>query len=432
NVERLWKAYIKDLNSFLDTKDKGLLASVNSKALTVLKEMNQAVKMMEARAEQAVLSQAWNAVIMILVILFFSFVNYRFVAVLLVSPLQQFVSAFGRGARGDFSEALPDDGDTGEMSQAFRAYNAMIESFSGMVGAVFRSASSVSAMSDQQGRLVESTVLGVRAQHTETDQVAAAMTEMAASVEEVAQNTEHTAEAARTANTNAQEGSRIMTETIGSMDQLRSRVESSSHVITQLEAESKQISSVLEVITSISEQTNLLALNAAIEAARAGEHGRGFAVVADEVRALAAKTKGSTDEINAMIERLQNQVREAVAVMKESQDDAAKSASQASDAGIVLETIVSKIDTITQMTTQIATAAKEQSQVTEELSRNINNISSTSDSTSVFAEQTLEATQDINGKMGELHSHASQFKIKGIDSESAATPASVNENNALF
>ncbi len=433
-VERLWKDYLKDLNGYLNTKDYEHLTAIKSTASVVLEEMNRAVKMMEALAEKATLTQAWYAMIMILVILFFSLIIFLFVTTRLVTPLQQLTTAFDRGAKGDFSEALPDEGGTGEMSVAFRAYNVMTESFSGMVGAVFGSAASVAKLGDKQSKLVESTVLGVRAQHSETDQVATAMTEMDASVQEVAQNIEHTAEAARSANTKAKDSSRIMTVTIGSMDRLRDGVESSAQVITQLEDESKKISTVLEVISSISEQTNLLALNAAIEAARAGEHGRGFAVVADEVRALAAKTKGSTDEINTMIERLQDQVREAVAAMKKSRDDASNSANQASEAGNSLEMIVSEIDTITQMTTQIATAAKEQSQVTTELSRNITNISSTSDNTSLIAEQTLEATQEINSKMIELRSHASRFRIEDVDvtPEAAGTQVSGNVDDVLL
>ncbi len=433
-VERLWKDYLKDLTSYLDTKDKEHLAAIKLKASLVLKEMNQAVKMMEVLAEKAILSQAVNAMIMIVAILFISLVIFLFVSARLVTPVYRMIVAFDEGAKGNFSQTLPNGGDTDEMSRAFRAYNVMVGSFSGMVGAVFKSANSVGMMSDEQSKLVESTVVGVRAQHLETDQVATAMTEMAASVQEVAQNTEHTAGAAMAANNKAKDGSRIMKETIDSMGRLRGRVESSAQVITQLEEESKGISAVLEVIRSISEQTNLLALNAAIEAARAGEHGRGFAVVADEVRALAAKTKGSTDEINAMIERLQTQVREAVTVMKESQDDASNSANQASEAGNALELIVSEIDTITQMTAQIATAAKEQSQVTEELNRNIVNISSTSESTSLFAEQTLEATRNISSKMIELRSDASRFRIGDVDitPEVAATQTSGNMDDVLF
>jgi len=410
SVEQLWKGYIKELIGYLDNRDQAHLLAIKEQSVVVLKEMNQAVKMMEALAEKRVISQAWNAVIMIAVILFFCLIIFIFVNNKLVNPLRELIVAFNRGAKGDISGNLPDDGGAGEMSEAFRAYNVMIESFSAMVSTVAQSASAVGVMSDKQSVLVESTVQGVQAQHFELDQVATAMTEMAASVLEVASHAEQTASAALAANTEATDCSHIMADTISSMDGLRDRVESAAQVITRLEGESQEISKVLDVIRSISEQTNLLALNAAIEAARAGEHGRGFAVVADEVRALASKTKGATDEINDMIQRLQTQVRKAVAEMKISQDDAGNSASQATEAGTALDKIVIGINEITQMMSEIATSTLQQSTASDELGRNVTNISSSSESTSIMASQTLDATRCINSKMSELRTQASCFK----------------------
>jgi len=410
-VDQHWRKYVIILTEFMDSREKKHLAAIKTQSMIVLKEMDQAVKIMENLAEKEIISQAINAIIMIGVILFFSLLIFIFVNVRLVKPLQELVIAFNRGSDGDISTGLPDTEGTGEMSQAFRAYNAMLDSFSKMLSTVSQSARTVGTMSDQQTVLVENTVGGVQAQHLEINQVATAMTEIAISVQEVAENAKQTAGAASSANTEANNCTHIMTGTIDSMNDMRNRIQSTAEVITKLEGESHEISHVLDVISSISEQTNLLALNAAIEAARAGEHGRGFAVVADEVRALASKTKGATNEINTMIERLQTQVREAVAEMKVSQDDVSNSTSLAEEAGVALDKIVGEINEISQMMSEIAISTLQQSQATDELERNIINISSSSESTSIMAKQTLDAAKNIGKKMCELRTHSAHFTI---------------------
>ncbi len=310
----------------------------------------------------------------------------------------------------DLCIRLPVEGKN-EIASLSHAYNSLLERFSGMIAQVIRASAAVGMEGATQSKLVESMVKGVRKQHLEIDQVATAMNEMSVTVQEVARNTTQAADAATQANSEAHDGSQVMVATIHAMKALHSRVESAAQVVSRLEHESEEISQVLEVISGISEQTNLLALNAAIEAARAGEQGRGFAVVADEVRALAARTKESANEISVMIERLQTQARDAVSVMEESQEQARVSSKEAGKAGEALEHIVREIGTINDMTAQIATAAEEQTQVTEEMNRNITNISGEANNAAMSADETLDATSHIGEKVEELRTQAAQFKV---------------------
>jgi methyl-accepting chemotaxis protein len=192
---------------------------------------------------------------------------------------------------------------------------------------------------------------------------------------------------------------------------LAAEIESASEVIRNLEKDSNQIGSILDVIKGIAEQTNLLALNAAIEAARAGEQGRGFAVVADEVRTLASRTQESTEEIQSMIEKLQSGAKVAVSVMSDSRKYADDSVSHAKSAGEALEMITQSISTITEMNTQIATAAEEQSAVSEEINGNIVNINHAAEEAAEGANSTSTESERLAEMAKELQLLVHQFKI---------------------
>ncbi len=240
-------------------------------------------------------------------------------------------------------------------------------------------------------------------QKDEVDKVATAMTEMSATVHEVARNATEAAEAAQRADEETSKGKSVVSQAIEAIDLLANEVNDAAQVIHRLEQDSDEIGAVLDVIRGIAEQTNLLALNAAIEAARAGEQGRGFAVVADEVRTLAQRTQQSTQEIQNMIERLQSGAQDAVKAMEQGRSRAQVGVEQAAEAGTSLETIAQAVGTISDMNTQIATAAEEQSVVAEEINLNIVAISDMIDKVATDAGGGgVDATQ-ITSACDEIH-----------------------------
>ncbi len=277
----------------------------------------------------------------------------------------------------------------------------MLESETGAaVGRVEDASARLRRQADQIVASVEQARKAILSQQAETDQVATAVEEMSASVREVAINAQATADAAHQADTNAAAGRQVVLSTGESISNLSNEIEQATSVIHELEQRSEEISSVLDVIRGIAEQTNLLALNAAIEAARAGEQGRGFAVVADEVRSLASRTQSSTTEIQSMIEKLQAGARSSVEVMRNSRTQAERSVNQAQEAGTALEEITGSVQAITDMSTQIATAVEEQSAVSEEISRNVANIRQAADGNA----DTSLAIEQAAGRVAELSS----------------------------
>ena len=234
---------------------------------------------------------------------------------------------------------------------------------------------------------------------------------MNATVHDVAHNAVHAAEATREADQSSTQGKAVVDKTVDAIGEIAAEVEQAAQVIHELERESENIGSVLDVIKSIAEQTNLLALNAAIEAARAGEQGRGFAVVADEVRTLAGRTQASTAEIEEMITRLQSGANNAVNVMESSKTKTNIGVEQAAAAGSALEDITTAVDRIAEMNTQIASAAEEQSAVTEEINRNVANISEIAEHTSTGAEQTAQASEGLSRLASQLNAVVVQFRV---------------------
>ena len=246
----------------------------------------------------------------------------------------------------------------------------------------------------------------------ETEQVATAMNEMSATVAEVTQNATSAADATNTADVEAKTSNEVVQSSMQAIEQLSSEIQNAATVIKDVESDSEKIGSVLDVIKGIAEQTNLLALNAAIEAARAGEQGRGFAVVADEVRSLASRTQQSTTEIEEMIVRLQTGSRTAVEVMEKSQEQANISVDQSKEASHSLHVITKSVGIINEMNTQIATASEQQSATTEEINSNINNISHLAEDNATGANQTNLAANQVAELAEQLTQLVKQFKIQ--------------------
>ena len=290
-------------------------------------------------------------------------------------------------------------------------YSQGRKGFAGLVKEILGSAGQLATAAEELSAITEQSNSGVMRQQGEIEQVATAMNEMSATVSEVSNNAANAASAAQDADNNAKDGWKVVNTTVETINNLASEVERTSEVIENLKGDSISIGTVLDVIRDIAEQTNLLALNAAIEAARAGEQGRGFAVVADEVRTLASRTQQSTREINDMIERLQNGANQAVDVMEMGRAKAEESVEQAAKAGEALQSITSVVDNIKSMNMQIASAAEEQSATAEEINRNIVNISEVAQDTAGGSQQTASASDQLAKLASGLQTKVAKFKV---------------------
>jgi methyl-accepting chemotaxis protein len=297
-----------------------------------------------------------------------------------------------------------------EFAWVASSFNAFVKKIAKTVEEISITSDRLAQASDKLATITQSTQHGVERQQQETTLVANAMKQMTSTVQEVAKNAVKASEAAETADREAALGKNIVTQAVGGINELALEVENAANVIHDLENDSNSIGEVLSVIQSIAEQTNLLALNAAIEAARAGEQGRGFAVVADEVRTLASRTQNSTLEIRQTIERLQGRAKQAVSVMENGRKRAASSVEQAASAGGSINAISERIYTISDMNNQIATAAEEQTAVADEINRNVSNISRVSEETSIGAKNTADACRELLDLANELRSTVGHFK----------------------
>ncbi|MDO8826516.1 methyl-accepting chemotaxis protein [Methylophaga sp.] len=312
--------------------------------------------------------------------------------------------------KGDLTQKIAISGKSDFSWMAFELDSAR-KNVANLVHTLIGGVSQLNTATQNMTIISKETVTGVLKQQEETDQVATAMNEMTASVQEVARTATNAAEAARNADNEAKAGKQVVLETMRSIDTLASEVEKAAVTLSELEADIGNIGAIVDVIRGITEQTNLLALNAAIEAARAGEHGRGFAVVADEVRTLAARTQSSTHEIEEMVERLQQGARAAVKVMNESRESAKTSVQKAASAGSALDSITAMISTMDEMSTQISNAANEQSSVAEDINRGIVNISQIADHTADGARATSEAVDTLSSLSAQLQDASSKFKV---------------------
>ncbi|MFV7642050.1 methyl-accepting chemotaxis protein [Shewanella algae] len=304
-----------------------------------------------------------------------------------------------------------DVGSNDELGMIGRHFNSMVESFQKLIEQVIESVDAMRQSCEELSRNAISASEGVSKQLNETDMVATAITEMGATIDEIAKNTELAAGKAEQTYHNAQEGQIGVEDTISKIQSLAQQLDDSANVVAELEKDSQTIGSVLDVIRGIAEQTNLLALNAAIEAARAGEQGRGFAVVADEVRSLAMRTQESTEEIASIIQTLQSRTHSIVDIMEQSQKQGGESAQQAASAGTLLAQINADVTNIMDMSTQIAAAIEEQSMVAAEVNKNVVVIRDIAEESAQAAEENATASDEVRHRADYLHQAVSQFKI---------------------
>ncbi len=312
--------------------------------------------------------------------------------------------------RGDLTRRLQSN-SADETGTVVKYFNDFLQKLHDLIKEVVDATTQLGANASQLSEITQMTASGAQQQQTEVDQLSTAMNEMASTVQEVAHNAGEAAGAARDADEASRNGQAIVADTVNVITTLADSIEGGARVITALQVESENIGGVLDVIRTIAEQTNLLALNAAIEAARAGEQGRGFAVVADEVRTLASRTQESTREIQTMIERLQSGVGEAVGVMGQSREQAQKSVEQVAEAGGSLDAITQAVKKIHAMNDEIANAAREQSGVAESMNESIVNISQVADQTNNSAQVTFGASDELGQVSTRLIDLVSRFKV---------------------
>ena len=298
-----------------------------------------------------------------------------------------------------------------ELGQLGSAIDRMQGALAELVSEISGSVSQLSSAVEEVSAISEQSAKGMASQQGEVSQVATAMNEMQSTVNEVARNTTDAMGAAKQASRTSTQGNQVVRSAIGSIEQVSRQIEQAGSVVQQLETDSASISMVLDVIRGIAEQTNLLALNAAIEAARAGEQGRGFAVVADEVRSLAQRTQASTAEISKMIEVLQERTAEAGSAMQLSRQQMQESVELAREAGSSIDSINGAVTQITDMNTLIATATEQQNAVTEELNRSIVKIHTAADENAQGVQQTAQACVELSRLATSLHHMTQRFTL---------------------
>ncbi|RMP50659.1 Histidine kinase, HAMP region:Bacterial chemotaxis sensory transducer [Pseudomonas syringae pv. atrofaciens] len=367
-----------------------------------------ALQVISAKKEQgtAVVQLLSVALVVLLVGIFAAFLITRQITV----PLSSTVIAARRIADGD----LTHDTSTTRQDELGLLQNTMQHmtvSLRGLIGGIGNGVTQIATAAEQLSAVSEQTSAGVTLQKNEVDQVATAMNEMASTVQEVARNTEDASQAAKQASERAAHGSSVVQHATREIGQLAGEVQQLGQAMQRLTEDSSKIGSVIDVIKAVAEQTNLLALNAAIEAARAGEQGRGFAVVADEVRSLAQRTQNSTTEIEALIQALQKGTGAASGLMDASLQRTEGTVVLARQAEQALVEINQSIGTIEQMSQQISAAAEQQSAVTEEINRSVLSVRDIADQSASATEQSAASTVELARLGSDLQSMVARFKI---------------------
>ncbi len=312
--------------------------------------------------------------------------------------------------QGDLTKRL-DDSSKDEIAVASRYFNLFIEKLRGIIAGLAQATIEIASASTQLHETAEQMATGAEEVAAQAGTVATAGEEMSATSGTIAQNCLYAAEGSQHASAAAVSGAKVVDETIAVMNSIAERVKNSARAVESLGSRSDQIGEIIGTIEDIADQTNLLALNAAIEAARAGEQGRGFAVVADEVRALAERTTKATKEIGEMIKAIQTETGEAVTVMEEGVSEVSRGSEKATESGKALGQILEQINAVTSQIAQVATAAEEQTATTSEISRNMQQITEVVAQTASGSQESAAAANQLSALAEELKKVVGQFKV---------------------
>lgn len=328
----------------------------------------------------------------------------------IIRPIKELLELLNKMSTGDFTKRASPKGND-ELAQLQQATNATSEQLQSMILELSSTTDELNASSIQISKIIDVSSEGVQNQKTQTDYVADSMNQMEITIQEIEQTTSSAAEVAEKANTEADNGNLVVNKTITAIRTLANEIEHASEVINELRQNSDDIGTVLDVIKSVAEQTNLLALNAAIEAARAGEQGRGFAVVADEVRTLAGRTQDSAQEIENMITRLQGGAQDAVQVMQRSREHAKQTMDEASKAGDSLKVITTSASEISTINKQIAKAAEAQGDRVEEVNKKVLSIDEISAQASQNSTEMVSTNQRLTDLVDSLRAMTGRFTL---------------------
>ncbi|SET40891.1 methyl-accepting chemotaxis protein [Pseudomonas sp. NFR09] len=401
---------VEELRSLLNTELLSNSEQVNA-VLTRLLDLNNTMALTTNKEAEDQYNMAFNLVVSLLVVatlltLLFAWLLTRSITL----PISQALEAAEEVAEGNLTRPIKVDGND-EAGRLLAAMAKMQDKLRDTLQRIAGSATQLASAAEELNAVTDESARGLTQQNNEIEQAATAVNEMTSAVEEVARNAVSTSEASRNATTSAGDGRDLVQETVSAIERMSADVQATATLIGDLANESRDIGKVLDVIRGLADQTNLLALNAAIEAARAGEAGRGFAVVADEVRALAHRTQQSTSEIERMIGSIQAGTEHAVDSMRNSTERAESTLNIAKGAGMSLDTINTAIVEINERNLVIASAAEEQAQVAREVDRNLVNIRDLSVQSATGASQTSAASSELSRLAVDLNGMVSRFRL---------------------
>ena len=401
---------IEELRTLLNTELLSNSEQVNA-ALARLLDLNNSMANATNQKAADQYDSAFDLVVALLVLataltVLFAWLLTRSITL----PIAQALDAAEHIAEGNLTQSIKIDGDD-EAGRLLRAMNKMQEKLRDTLQRISGSATQLASAAEELNAVTDESARGLTQQNNEIEQAATAVNEMTSAVEEVARNAVSTSEASKNATASAGDGRDLVQETVSAIERMSGDVQGTATLIGALAEESRDIGKVLDVIRGLADQTNLLALNAAIEAARAGEAGRGFAVVADEVRALAHRTQQSTSEIERMIGSIQAGTEQAVDSMRNSTERAESTLNIAKGAGMSLDTINSAIIEINERNLVIASAAEEQAQVAREVDRNLVNIRDLSVQSATGASQTSAASSELSRLAVDLNGMVGRFRL---------------------